>query len=144
MVLQGPKHFSGGDLRFQRSLSQEQSRGQCRGRESREDPAVPSASQLIPTSLPRPLLPSPPTTSTPSALRDIWPLPHCSGGHSNSLCVDTQCRAISAHSSGPVIGEGQFKGSHRLPKPHPRDGTCMYPLFSVPRSGEGSTLLPLL
>ena len=40
MVLQGPKHFSGGDLRFQRSLSQEQSRGQCRGRESREDPAV--------------------------------------------------------------------------------------------------------
>lgn len=38
--LQGPKHFTGSGLRFQRSLSQEQSSGQCRGRESREDPAV--------------------------------------------------------------------------------------------------------
>ena len=37
IVLQGPKHFSGGGLRFQKSLSQEQSSGQCRGRESRED-----------------------------------------------------------------------------------------------------------
>lgn len=37
-------------------------------------------------------------------------------------CVDTQCRAISAHSSGPVIGEGQFRGSQSFPKPHPRDG----------------------
>ena len=40
IVLQGPKHFSGCDLCFQRSLSQEQSRGQCLGSESREDPAV--------------------------------------------------------------------------------------------------------
>ena len=111
---------------------------------SREDPTVPSASQLIPTSLSLTPSAQPSSHQHPLSTQRHLAAPTPLWGHSNSLCLDTQCRTISAHSSGPVMGEGQFRGSHQLPKPHPRDGTCRYPLFSVPKSGEGSTYPPLL